>query len=379
MTVIQYDLHTPFFLCILGFDKCAYRNLGFVVKEVILIDPNYQMADRLAKLEQLASTFHQVKKQGKAESTYNGYQSDWEDFEMWCDDHQLQSLPASPQVVAAYIADRAVNPWKGLSGKHRKMTTKPPLKLPTLLHRVFGIRFKHIESGFPFDTGAKEIAEILDGLRRSNTCKENRKDPLLLDDIRKMSEGLQPAIDNKKNNPVAARTAIRDRALLVLGFVSAMRRSEIAALNMRDVKFVENGVEVHIMQSKTGERELVVPYGSNPFTCPVRSLKAWLQEAWITEGYIFRSINRHGHISSFPLTPHSIATIIKENDYVKSKGEDAKSNGEHIPSFGGHSLRAGFVTTAIMKGVPEDLIMNQTGHKKRHIGQVHSAYKQVAG
>ena len=335
------------------------------MKEVILIDPNNQMTDRLAKLEQLASTFHQVKKNGKAESTYNGYASDWEDFEMWCNEHLLQSLPASPQVVAAYIADRAVNSWQGPSGKLRKMTAKPPLKLPTLLHRVFGIRFKHTENGFNFDTGAKEISEILDGLRRGNTCKENRKDPLVLDDIRKISEGCQPAIDDRQNNHVAARTAIRDRALLVLGFVSAMRRSEIASLNMRDIRFVENGIEVHIMQSKTGERELVIPYGSNPFTCPVRSLKAWLQEADIEEGYIFRSINRHGHISSSPLTPHSIALIIQGNEYVRKKTEEAKEKGEHVPSFGGHSLRAGFVTTAIVKGVPEDLIMSQTGHKKR--------------
>lgn len=164
---------------------------------------------------------------------------------------------------------------------------------------------------------------------------------------------------------MSAKIATRDRALLLLGFVNAMRRSEIASLSMSDIKVVDEGIEVHIMQSKTGERELVIPFGSNPLTCPIRALKAWIKEACITEGPIFRSINRHGHISKNPLTGHSIALIIQNNPYIKAKTDEAIKKGEVVPSFADHSLRAGFVTRAIKKGVPEDLIMSQTGHKKR--------------
>jgi integrase len=335
------------------------------MNNLIVIEPNHQVSDRLAKLEKLAETTKLVSNNRNSPNTLNGYASDWEDFQTWCDQHQFQSLPAAPHIVASYLADRAVNSWVGPSGRLKKPTTKLPLKLPTLLHRVWGIRFKHVENGYPFDSSCKEISEVLDGLRRSNTAKEVRKTPLLLDDIRKISEQLQPIIANKETKPNEARIAIRDRALLLLGFVSAMRRVEIAALSMQDIKFVEEGIEVHIMQSKTGERDLVIPYGSNPLTCPVRSLKAWLQEANITEGPIFRSVNRHGHISKTSLTGYSIALIIQSNPYVKLKIEESTKRGEDIPSFAGHSLRAGFVTTAIKEGVPEDLIMAQTGHKKR--------------
>lgn len=335
------------------------------MNDLIVINPDHQVSDRLAKLEKLAETTKLVSNNRNSPNTLNGYASDWEDFEAWCNLHQFQSLPAAPHVIASYLADRAMNTWVGPSGRLKKPTTKPPLKLPTLLHRVWGIRFKHKEHGYPFDSSCKEITEVLDGLRRSNTAKEIRKTPLLLDDLRKMSEQLQLIINNREIKPVDARIAIRDRALLLLGFVTAMRRAEISALTMQDIKFVEEGVEVHIMQSKTGEREPVIPYGSNPLTCPVRALKAWLQESDITDGPLFRSINKHGHIGKNPLTGYSIALIIQNNPYVKLKTEEATLKGDVIPSFAGHSLRAGFVTTAIKEGVPEDLIMAQTGHKKR--------------
>lgn len=338
------------------------------MKELVSLEPEAQLLSDLSgikEIEALAALTITISKKAKSDNTLNGYASDWEDFDMWCKQRQLQSLPASPQVVAAYLSDRATNSWRGPSGRLRNMTDKAPLKLPTLHHRVWGIRSKHIEHGLPFDASSKEITNVLDGLRKSNTAKEERKTPLLLEDLSKISEQLQSAIEAKNTAPVRGRIAIRDRALLNLGFISAMRRAEIASLTMKDIKFVDNGIEIHIMQSKTGERELVVPFGSNPYTCPVRSLKAWLQEANITEGPIFRAVNRHGHVSNRPMAPHSIALIIQGNDYIQDKTKEAKLKGQAVPSYGGHSLRAGFVTTAIIKGVPEDLIMAQTGHKKR--------------
>jgi integrase len=110
--------------------------------------------------------------------------------------------------------------------------------------------------------------------------------------------------------------------------------------------------------------EIQVPYGSNPLTCPVRALKVWLRESNITEGALFRSINKHGHIGDKPLTGAAIAFIVKRNSYVQDKIARASEKGEHVPSYAGHSLRAGFCTTAAMQDVPEHLIMAQAGHKK---------------
>jgi integrase len=96
----------------------------------------------------------------------------------------------------------------------------------------------------------------------------------------------------------------------------------------------------------------------------VRALKLWLKESAIIDGPIFRSINKHGQISAGALTGAAIALIVKRNAYVQDKIAGAIEKGEHTSSYAGHSLRAGFCTTAAMQGVPEHLIMAQAGHKK---------------
>lgn len=331
-------------------------------QEILTAESERQVSDRLAKLERLVETAEQVSKNRRSANTIRGYKADWEDFVQWCDEHGFCPLPAASQVVRIYLSDRAVNPWIGPSGRFRELVQKEPLKLPTLLHRLWGIKHMHRENGFDFDSKHKDIEDVLDGLRNSNTAKENRKSPLLLDDIRGMTGNLPDTI-----------TGIRDRAILLIGFVGALRRSEIAGLADKDIKFVEEGFELNLSQSKTGARDLVIPYGSNPLSCPVRALKKWLEVANISINIlddslrtpIFRPINKHGHIGERQLTGASIALIVKRNAYVKQMILWAIENGEFAPSYAGHSLRAGFVTEAVLQEIPEHLITAQTGHKRR--------------
>ncbi|WP_052236512.1 hypothetical protein [Candidatus Protochlamydia amoebophila] len=107
---------------------------------------------------------------------------------------------------------------------------------------------------------------------------------------------------------------------------------------------------------------MAIPYGSNILTCPVKTLKNWLNCSKISEGPLFRPINRHGQIMDKVLTSKSVALIIKRNKHLENQKN----------LFSGHSLRDGFATTAAIFGVPEHLIMKQTSHKsfdtiRRHI------------
>ncbi|WP_193354128.1 site-specific integrase [Candidatus Protochlamydia amoebophila] len=150
---------------------------------------------------------------------------------------------------------------------------------------------------------------------------------------------------------------MRDKALLLLGFVGAFRRSELVSLTINDIKFVREGLQITLRKSKTDQegkgRVIAIPYGSNILTCPVRALNDWLNCSKISEGPLFRPINRHGQIMDKALTSKSVALIIKRNKHLEKQ--------KH--SFSGHSLRAGFATTAAISGVPEHLMMKQTGHK----------------
>ena len=150
----------------------------------------------------------------------------------------------------------------------------------------------------------------------------------------------------------------RDRALLLVGFSSACRRSELVGLDHQDVQPTSDGLVLTLRRSKTDQegagRSIGVPYGSDPNTCPVRSLAAWLDASGITAGPIFRPINRHGHVGSSRLSDRSVALIVKK--YAAAAGLGPQH-------YSGHSLRAGLATSAAAAGASERAIMAQTGHR----------------
>jgi integrase len=149
----------------------------------------------------------------------------------------------------------------------------------------------------------------------------------------------------------------RDRALLLLGFFAALRRSELVGLNVTDFEFLREGLVIHLRRSKTDQegqgRKIAVPYQSMASVCPVRATKEWLKISGITEGAVFRGI-RGQSLTKNRLDAGEVARR------VKAGADRAKLD----PSrFAGHSLRAGFVTAAVIDGAPERSIAATTGHK----------------
>jgi integrase len=149
---------------------------------------------------------------------------------------------------------------------------------------------------------------------------------------------------------------IRDRALLLVGFASALRRSELVGLNVEDLRFESEGVILSVLKSKTDQEqhgtEVSVMTGSD--LCPVRALRAWLVASAITEGPLFRGMDRHGNLRPTRLTERIVSQVVKDS---------AERAGFDPASFGGHSLRSGFATSAARAGKSEAAIMRQTRHK----------------
>ena len=150
----------------------------------------------------------------------------------------------------------------------------------------------------------------------------------------------------------------RDACLLLLGFSSAMRRSELVALDVADVNHTNDGLIVTVTRSKTDQegegRQIGIPYGSNPTTCPVRTSRAWLDVSGIEDGPLFRPIDRHGKLGKERLSNRAVAMIVKRT--AQAAGLDPKV-------VAGHSLRSGMATSAARAGATEAEIMNQTVHK----------------
>jgi site-specific recombinase XerD len=269
-------------------------------------------------------------RQSKAENTLRGYRADWRDFCAWCESHGACPLPASPETVAAYIAECA--------GR---------LKVGTIQRRLNAIAEAHKATGLESPTSAGIVRNTLKGIRRALGTATAPKSPTLTDDIRAM-------VDATDAGPIGAR----DRALMLLGFAGAFRRSELVGLDIADCVFGKDGLVVTLRRSKTDQdgagSKIGIPHGSNPETCPVRTVQAWLAEAGVDAGPLFRSINRHGQVRAGRLSGIDVARVVKKL---------AVRAGLDPTKYAGHSLRAGHATSAAIAGASERSIMNQTGHR----------------
>jgi site-specific recombinase XerD len=266
----------------------------------------------------------------KAENTLRGYQSDWRHFCTWCESHGLRPLPASPETIAAYIAECAAR-----------------LKVGSIQRRLNAIAEAHKVLGLESPTHNAIVRNTLKGIRRTAGTAQSQKAPALTDDIRAMVDATDTGI-----------IGARDRALVLLGFAGAFRRSELVSLDVGDCAFGKDGLTVTLRRSKTDQqgagRKIGIPYGSNPETCPVRTVQAWLELTGITSGSLFRSINRHGQVGPGTLSGIDVARIVKK--LTDRAGLDPTR-------YAGHSLRAGHATSAAIAGASERSIMNQTGHR----------------
>lgn len=269
-------------------------------------------------------------RQARSESTKRVYRVHWSRFETWCRTNRLRPLPAKPTTVAAYAAALA--------------ETQKPGSIQAALSAI-SQRHKFARHASP--TFSPKVRATMAGIRRAKGVRQQGKKPLLLEDLRRLLEALPESLKGK-----------RDRALLLLGFAGAFRRSELVALDVEDLDFTEEGLVVMLKRSKTDQegegRKVGIPYGSFPATCPIRSLRTWLEASETDSGPVFRGINRHGQLQPKRLTPQSVALVVK--GYAEAAGLDPAT-------LAGHSLRAGFATAAARNGASERSIMTQTGHR----------------
>lgn len=245
--------------------------------------------------------------------------------------HFLRSggkIPATPRCIASYLAVHANT-----------------LSLATLNRRVVAIKHAHKEKGLKSPTRSALVTNTLRGIRRINGSMQRQATPLLKTDIVNITQKLTGLI------------GLRDKALLLIGFAGAFRRSELVAIQVEDIRFVPEGVVIHLRRGKTDQnglgRNVAIPFVKGRH-CPVRALKAWLKKSGIESGTLFRRFNRYEQIMQQGLTAQSVALIIKQR---------VAEIGLSPEQYSGHSLRAGLVTSAAKAGVSSWKIRQQTGHK----------------
>ena len=258
----------------------------------------------------------------KSTNTLRAYQSDYNDFSLFCSKNGFQAMPTEPKILSLYITHLASYS-----------------KFSTLKRRLASISIIHKTKGHYIDTKHPIIVENLMGIKRTNGSNQKGKKPLLINDLRLLIQ----AIDESKEKNIRK---IRDKALVLIGFSGGFRRSELVNIEYEDIEFVEEGVKIFVKRSKTDQSgegmTKAIPYFENINFCPVKALKKWVVDAELKDGKIFN------------ISDKNVALIIKK--YANYAGLDAYR-------YAGHSLRSGFATSTAESGAEERNIMAMTGHK----------------
>jgi site-specific recombinase XerD len=264
----------------------------------------------------------------KAAATRRAYGTDFSIFRAWCEERRLVAIPASSATVAAFLAYEASR----------------SVRASTIGRRVAAIRYAHKLASLYTPTDDERVKATVRGIRRTLGTTKSKKAPATAERLLAMAA-----------NTGAGLKGIRDRALLLLGFAGAFRRSELVALDVSDIEETPDGMKVMIRRSKTDQegagQVIAIPFGK--IACPIAALKQWIAVAGIQSGAIFRRVNRHGRVGG-RLTDQSVSDLVKEHAARLRLDPN---------QFAGHSLRAGFLTSAASRGASIFKMMDVSRHR----------------
>ncbi|SNR94096.1 MULTISPECIES: tyrosine-type recombinase/integrase [Hymenobacter] len=259
-------------------------------------------------------------------NTVRAYAGDWKRFAAWCQVHQLGMLPAPVEAVAGFLTELAD------AGK----------KVATIERHAAAITKAHELAGLESPTADKKVKVLLKGIAREKKTRQKQAPAFTLDTFKRTIKSIDSQMP----------AGLRNRALLLLGFTGAFRRSELEALNIEDLAFDDEGLIISLQQSKTNQtgqaEEKAIFYSPDSALCPIRSLQAWLRVLGRTEGPVFVSLRKNNQVTTRRMTTKYINLIVQQ--YLGSP-------------YTAHSLRASFVTVSKLNGADDSKVMNQTKHK----------------
>lgn len=267
---------------------------------------------------------------GRAHATRTVYICAWRAWTRWCADRQISPAPATPEQVCAYLTERA----------------QTGVSISTLEPACSAIGAHHRDHDLPDPIRHDTVRLVRRGLRRTlGTAPRHPAHALDLPEITTLTAGINPA----------TAAGARDRALILLGFASALRPGELAALTLADLEHRPTGLLLHIRRSKTDQQAhgqvVAVAPGRHPATCPLTALDTWLRVRGAAPGPLFTAQRRGRSPGLEAISAHAVSRIVAR-----------RARTTDLPAITGNSLRAGHATTAAAAGAAPDRIAAQTRH-----------------
>ena len=268
-----------------------------------------------------------------APATLRAYKADWTHYAAWCAAKGFTPVPAAPAIVGAYLAS--------LKDSHAPTTIRRRLAALGKMHRF---------NDLPWYPGHRDIQEPLQGLLRQRGRPVRKAAALTLPLLRQLLATCDRTARGR-----------RDRALLLIGFAGALRRSELVALQVEHVAVVAGGLRLRLLRGKTDQAgqgaEVGLPRGRHAETCPVRAFDEWQAVARRKAGPLFRRVGAAGGIGTAALHPDAVRRILAHRAGL------AGLELEGAERLSAHALRVGFITEAYGKGVRDEDIMRHTRHR----------------
>ncbi len=275
----------------------------------------------------------QFARKAAAPATLRAYKADWTHYAKWCAAAGFVPVPAAPSTVGAYLAS--------LAESHAPTTIRRRLSAIGKMHRF---------NDLPWNPAHRDIQGPLQGVLREHGRPVQKAAALTLAMLRQLVATCDPSVRGR-----------RDRAMLLIGFAGAMRRSELVSLRVEDVTASANGLRIRIRRGKTDAAgqgtEIGLPRGKHAETCPVRAFEAWQDVAKRKAGPLFRRISTGGTIGDAALHPDAVRRILAH--HVGMAGLSV----EGFERLSAHALRVGFITEAYNKGVRDEDIMRHSRHR----------------
>ncbi len=278
-----------------------------------------------------------------AENTRIAYQRGWQCFADFCAAKNYTPFPTTPQTMVEFLITQAIEPVSA-SGK--------PLAMGTVVLYCNAINHKHTDAGLVSPARDPQVVNVLRGLRRLKGTAPRQVKALRENHIQSMLR-----VCGK------TRLGMRNAAIIAIGFAAALRRSEICNLKVEDVEIIDAAdgsraarMFIHIRKSKTDQQskgqKIAVPEGAR--IKPIQRVRDWLKASGTSSGYLFQTMRRGGVLMGKKLHDTDVPRIVKH--YAALIGLDARE-------IAGHSLRAGFVTSAAAHNARLDKIMEVTRHR----------------
>lgn len=310
-------------------DKQSYKTQPPQSDSAALVVP---AGDRLEPAQELDDAARRYLRAATPDNTRRAYAGDMRRYVAFCEAQGFGALPASPDTVVRYVT------WLADQGR----------KVSTIKRAAAAISKAHRTAGLESPTASEAVKLALRGIAREHHTAQKKAPPVLVAEAR----ALVGALDLETNR------GARDRAMILIGFAAALRRSELARLDVADLEFAPEGLVVTLRSSKTDQlgegMHKAIHHGENSATCPVRALRHWLMVSGIDTGPVFRPIDAGDNVGAGRTSDRAVDRAIKRA---------ARLAGLEERGFSGHSLRAGLATQAALNGHGAADIARQTGHR----------------